>query len=462
MELTLRDKQKEIVAFLNKFKGKILGVEAPTGIGKTVAYLQFARKWDGKVIIAPSTKALQDQITKEIQKFFPEISYSVLKGKNNYMCEDKLSLLPVEEQEIIKDTNPPIKSKEKWISSPEYCRKDYQCPHRYTTCSYFQTLKKCDESKVVIVNHYLINKVLARYRGEKILLIIDECHLLPTEKEILFRQEDLKEPEEPDPKKFSKKQEFNLEIEKFLKRKRKYQLTKKLNISSPGKYTIKLHWDFSCANKVIFVSATFPPDLYTDDFISVPDERRWDNVTLSIINSNYKQKNYLKTLFSQIEKCLKKYDKTIILATNKEIVRKIANKFPEIEIEGKNGNSKEILSDKLKSGKTKAIAGCNALWSGIDVPGIKAIIMTKLPFPEYRDGKEFEKSVSEMTVLFKQGCGRMIRTDECGGEIIIIDNRIYKYPSVMDYLDEKQKLGAKIISSIKNIDKSVIPLKKIA
>ncbi|HZL80798.1 MAG TPA: ATP-dependent DNA helicase [Demequina sp.] len=73
----------------------IVGVVAPVGTGKTLGYLAPALARGERVIIATSTKALQDQIIGEelprlredmINAFGRHITYSVMKGKANYAC----------------------------------------------------------------------------------------------------------------------------------------------------------------------------------------------------------------------------------------------------------------------------------------------------------------------------------------------------------------------------------------
>jgi len=73
----------------------IVGVVAPVGTGKTLGYLAPALARGERVIIATSTKALQDQIVGEelprlredmINAFGRHITYSVMKGKSNYAC----------------------------------------------------------------------------------------------------------------------------------------------------------------------------------------------------------------------------------------------------------------------------------------------------------------------------------------------------------------------------------------
>lgn len=79
-------------------------IEAPTGTGKTLAYLipalVLARSTGSQVIVSTSTRALQDQILSDLQNRisgnlstdFCEIDFrfAVLKGQENYLCLTKL------------------------------------------------------------------------------------------------------------------------------------------------------------------------------------------------------------------------------------------------------------------------------------------------------------------------------------------------------------------------------------
>lgn len=92
----LRESQKNMLDMVDKtfFSGSKTIIEAPTGIGKTFAYLipaiGFSLKFGESVHISTSTKALQDQIYYKDLKFLSEIypehfSYTKLKWKRNYL-----------------------------------------------------------------------------------------------------------------------------------------------------------------------------------------------------------------------------------------------------------------------------------------------------------------------------------------------------------------------------------------
>lgn len=80
-----------LLAFLNNKQAFIL--EAPTGVGKTIisiltinAIALWNRKDFGIGYICTSSKALQDQLDRDIQ-IFDLSKYQVLKGQGNYICD---------------------------------------------------------------------------------------------------------------------------------------------------------------------------------------------------------------------------------------------------------------------------------------------------------------------------------------------------------------------------------------
>jgi ATP-dependent DNA helicase DinG len=75
--------------------GRHLVVEAGTGTGKTLAYLVPAISSGRRVVVATATKALQDQLAGKDLPFLAkalaaEFDWSVLKGRSNYVCLQRL------------------------------------------------------------------------------------------------------------------------------------------------------------------------------------------------------------------------------------------------------------------------------------------------------------------------------------------------------------------------------------
>lgn len=136
--------------------GKVGVVIAPTGMGKTAAYLAPAiyHSLEGKraVISAPTTP-LQGQVRRETRKFRDlEITPVLVKGVLRYPCKLKGS---------------------KKVATPKFCEENQPCPHQ-VTCEYFKSKKEAEEANLIITNHayYLYHSGELKSN----FLVIDESH----------------------------------------------------------------------------------------------------------------------------------------------------------------------------------------------------------------------------------------------------------------------------------------------
>jgi ATP-dependent DNA helicase DinG len=97
--------------------GEILLAEAPTGVGKSLAYLVPALKWlfdnpdeHRQVIVSSHTKVLQEQLFRkdfrDLNRAMENIfNAAVLKGRNNYLCQRRLQLLLAEAEECLSEND---------------------------------------------------------------------------------------------------------------------------------------------------------------------------------------------------------------------------------------------------------------------------------------------------------------------------------------------------------------------
>jgi ATP-dependent DNA helicase DinG len=69
-------------------------IEAGTGTGKTMAYLVPMIRSGRRVVISTGTKNLQEQLFYKdipfLQKLYPKLSVTLMKGRQNYLCRQKL------------------------------------------------------------------------------------------------------------------------------------------------------------------------------------------------------------------------------------------------------------------------------------------------------------------------------------------------------------------------------------
>lgn len=104
--LKRRESQLQMVEAVSRGlqEGRFMAVEAPTGTGKTFAYLVpsvlWARSQRETVVISTYTRLLQDQMAGDLQKVRDSLGIDfqpqVLKGMNNYICLERAAAVYVQ------------------------------------------------------------------------------------------------------------------------------------------------------------------------------------------------------------------------------------------------------------------------------------------------------------------------------------------------------------------------------
>lgn len=196
-------------------EGRHLIVEAPTGVGKSIAYLIPALHWavqnSERVVVSTNTINLQEQLYRkdlpDLARVLPlDFRAAVLKGRSHYLCPARLAAMrqvgpsSVEEMDVLArvliwlpntmdgdgDTLflPTPTERAIWhnISAefdgcdPERCRFFYR-----RECFFYRAREAAEAAHLVIVNHALLladvavqNRALPEYRY----LIVDEAHHL--------------------------------------------------------------------------------------------------------------------------------------------------------------------------------------------------------------------------------------------------------------------------------------------
>ncbi len=208
--------QAEMAQAINRgfFEGKSQLVEAPTGTGKTLAYLipiaLFLREQpEQRFVISVSTKHLQSQIEGDLGRFkedFPELKQSaILKGAGNYLCLNRLKRAAGKpyNRQVDQDLAALIQSFALLERLPHGWREELPfkindqtwslingegaCCKMGFGCYRKQAKKLASEAKIVVVNSDLLGYNV-KYTGKPIpgkaddqppILILDEAHTLP-------------------------------------------------------------------------------------------------------------------------------------------------------------------------------------------------------------------------------------------------------------------------------------------
>lgn len=215
---SLRPQQRDASKFVREGleKGKITIMEAPTGLGKSMAYLLpsaiFAHLKEAKVIISTNTKGLQNQLVeKDIPNLLEslnikrDVSCTLIKGKSNYLCFDRFE--DIEYPKDIKtllgyvylkrfmmekglgdseEISYSIREKFNLNYLIEQCRCDPElcdvnsCKYK-EQCYYASKVEALKEVQLVVVNHSLLLKWPYQNIVPLENIVIDEAHNLTKE-----------------------------------------------------------------------------------------------------------------------------------------------------------------------------------------------------------------------------------------------------------------------------------------
>jgi ATP-dependent DNA helicase DinG len=191
-----------------------LVVEAPTGVGKSLAYLvpalQYALEHDRKAIVSTHTRTLQDQLFHKdlplaLSLLGRRAGAVILKGRRNYLCTTRLRYaLDAPESMFEEGIRPQLEAIQEWsrghhdgdladlpflplpavreliCSESGICRPD-TCG---SECPYQRIRERARASTLVIMNHALFFSLLPAVPQEDRLLyendfvVFDEAHML--------------------------------------------------------------------------------------------------------------------------------------------------------------------------------------------------------------------------------------------------------------------------------------------
>jgi predicted DnaQ family exonuclease/DinG family helicase len=139
---------------------------------------------------------------------------------------------------------------------------------------------------------------------------------------------------------------------------------------------------------------------------------------------------------------------SLILFTSKEWLRETHAVLKELlakegvsSVAQDEDGSRESLLDQFRRGEKRVLLGTDSFWEGIDVPGeaLELVVIVRLPFPVPTDpiteavsemisregGDSFvEYSLPRTAIRLRQGFGRLVRTREDRGAVLVLDKRI--------------------------------------
>lgn len=193
---------------------KHLIVEAPTGVGKSLAYLfpaiLYAVENKKKAIVSTHTKNLQEQLFRkdiEIVKSVLETKFDavIFKGRSNYLCTTRLKNALVYQRQLFeKEHLEELQRIAEWAETTndgdyehlpflphhevwqQVCSEKGVCSRKIcgSQCFFQKAKNRAREAKLVVVNHSLFFTLIAAMPSEEHFLfpddfvIFDEAHML--------------------------------------------------------------------------------------------------------------------------------------------------------------------------------------------------------------------------------------------------------------------------------------------
>ena len=470
--------------------GTHLVVRAGTGTGKSLAYLVPALLSGRTTVVATATKALQDQLATKDLPFLAEhlrtrlgrtFTFSVLKGRANYVCRQRLTELAAvgdgqQQLDGLADAADAgqLATIAEWADSTETGdRADLPIQPTATTWAAVSVgshecpgAARCPSGGECFAE-------AARATAEAVDLVVTNLHLygidVVTEGAALpFHEVAILDEAHQTEDVLAHASGFELRAGRFIalvQRARSIlagstavenvaDLAGRLSLQvAPVDVATVLDQCLWGERTVVLTSATIPANLSTrlgltdhqhriEDVGSPFDFERQSLLYCATSMPDPSDDGYRAACYDEIERLVTAAGgRTLALFTSRraldEAVDALRDRFPW-QVLHQEDLPKPLLLAKFADDETSCLFGTKGLWHGIDIPGpsLSLVVIDRIPFPRPNDpllsarrdllgeGAWREIDLPLAATELAQGAGRLIRTTEDRGVVAVLDRRL--------------------------------------
>ena len=216
---------------------------------------------------------------------------------------------------------------------------------------------------------------------------------------------------------------------------------------------------FSPKESVVLTSATLQTansfdyirdrlDLWDVEGTSVGSPFDYENNTLLYLPTDIPEPNshgFQKTSSAALMQLVKQLGgRTLVLFTAYSQLRQTAGAIKRpladagvVVYQQGDGSSRRQMIDNFKTADHAVLLGTRSFWEGVDIPGesLSCVVITRIPFAvptdpvvsaraETFDNAFYQYSIPQAILMFRQGFGRLIRTQTDRGVVAVFDRRV--------------------------------------
>jgi DNA polymerase-3 subunit epsilon/ATP-dependent DNA helicase DinG len=147
--------------------------------------------------------------------------------------------------------------------------------------------------------------------------------------------------------------------------------------------------------------------------------------------------------------------RTLVLFTAYTQLRNTANHIKSaladagiVVYEQGDGTNRRQMLENFKTAEQAVLLGTRSFWEGVDIPGsaLSCVVITRIPFAvpsdpiiaaraETFDDAFSQYSIPQAILMFRQGFGRLIRSHQDRGVVVIFDRRVVSKSYGQAFLD---------------------------